>query len=375
MTIQVPHLLQLARLQARKGDLPEARLTAGDGLALFSKEKEAAFWLESARIYFQSCVELEEIPLAQSVMTEVLDLLSSGVLSEAHQAQAETLIGSWLRAQEKVDESQAYLNSAIAKATQSRDLDTLARALLICAFSLSFDPKNHSQALLNLDKIEVLLSEIDNPELDFTAKTIRGYIYIEKGLYDQALDVLWKNYEHAKQHGFLLSISGVLAQLARVHRLQNQDEQFKIYGELALKGLERTKAPRLYKSIAAICPENLNGLKPHYDFQIDEKSRFVSEKTKGPIDFKNQHILFDLALLFIKNPGQRYSKEDLVSKIWSQVYDPDLHDNLIYVSIKRLRTLIEPDLESPRYILRDRKGYYFNQQSIVQFKNLEEASL
>nr|WP_295905720.1 hypothetical protein [uncultured Bdellovibrio sp.] len=62
-------------------------------------------------------------------------------------------------------------------------------------------------------------------------------------------------------------------------------------------------------------------------------------------------------------------------KVWSQIYDPDLHDNLIYVSIKRLRTLIEPDLESPRYILRDRKGYYFNQQSIVQFKNLEEASL
>ncbi len=163
--------------------------------------------------------------------------------------------------------------------------------------------------------------------------------------------------------------------MARAHRLQKQEDQFRVYAELALRGLDPVKSPRHYKSIVAICPENLESLRPLYDFQIDESSRLVKEKTKGTIDFKNQHILFDLALLFIKNPGQRYNKEDLVDQIWKQIYNPDLHDNLIYVSIKRLRTLLEPDMESPRYVLRDRKGYYFNSQAVIQIKNSEEATL
>ena len=79
-----------------------------------------------------------------------------------------------------------------------------------------------------------------------------------------------------------------------------------------------------------------------------------------------------MALLFIKNPGCRFAKEDLALKIWAQEYNPEQHANLVYVSIKRLRTLIEPDFDSPRYILRDRKGYYFNPQASVQFSFLPE---
>lgn len=85
--------------------------------------------------------------------------------------------------------------------------------------------------------------------------------------------------------------------------------------------------------------------------------------------------MYDLALMFLKNPGHRFSKSDLVKYIWHQKYDPTLHDNLIYVSIKRLRTLLEPDLESPKYVLRDRKGYYFNPTSSINFKMTDEVNL
>lgn len=372
---QFPHLLELARLQSRKGDLFEARATAEEGLQAFSKENQPESWLESARIYFQCCAELDEVPAAQPVMEEVVQLLAKYLKSESHQAQAETLISSWLLALGKRDESVAYVNSAIVKATHSRDLDTLARVLLVNAFTLCLEPKNLGQALLQLEKIDLLLPEINNPEIEFTAKTLRGFIYIEKNQLDLAMGVLWKNYEQAKLHGFHLSIAGVLAQIARLYKLQKQEELFKLYAKLALTGLSRTKAPRLYKSVIAVCPEDFNSLTPKYDFYVNEEARLVQEKDKGPIDFKNQHILFDLALLFIKNPGQRYSKEDLVEAIWKQIYDPELHDNLIYVSIKRLRTLLEPDMESPRYILRDRKGYYLNPQSVIQHKNSEETIL
>ncbi|KYG60462.1 hypothetical protein AZI85_13430 [Bdellovibrio bacteriovorus] len=371
----LPHLLQLAKLQSRNGDMPEARETAAEALHTFARTEQYSFWIESARVYLQSCIELEDIATAEKVMLEALELLASGKLSESLQASAQTLIASWFLAQGKAAESQAYLDSAITKATHSRDLEVLARALLINAFQLSFNPKTFTQALQLLSKIDTLLAEIENPELSLIANNVRGYVYLESQQHDAALNTLWKNYETAKLHGYQTSISSVLGELALVARAQQQHEHYRLYAELALKGLNPQKTPRLYKRILKIYPESERNQKAHYDFEIDEKNRFVRERTKGPIDFKNQHILFDMALMFIKTPGQRYSKEDLAEKIWSQVYDPDLHDNLIYVSIKRLRTLLEPDLESPRYILRDRKGYYFNSQTHVHFKNLEEAPL
>ncbi|KHD89974.1 MAG: response regulator [Bdellovibrio sp. ArHS] len=372
---KTPPLLQLARLQVRQGDLLEARATTTECLVTFNKEAELPLWFEAARIHLQANIELENVGGADVVMNEVLQLLSAKNLSAANEAKAETMLGSWLRAQGKTEESQAYIDSAITKATGARDLETLARALLFSAFSLLLEPKKHNHTLLTLDKVDVLLSEAENTELTLTSLLLRGYIYTQSVQFDRAMDVLWRGYELAKQHGFQLLISSILAQMARVYRDQKRDEQYRIYAELAIKGVSPIKSPRLYKFITQVCPHDLDSLRSQYDFQVDEKSRLVLEKTKGVINFKNQHILLDMALLFIKNPGQRYSKEDLVEKIWGQAYNPELHDNLIYVSIKRLRTLLEPDLESPRYILRDRKGYFFNPQATVQMKYLEEATL
>lgn len=69
--------------------------------------------------------------------------------------------------------------------------------------------------------------------------------------------------------------------------------------------------------------------------------------------------------MFTKNPGHIYSKEALAQIIWNEDYNSSTHDNKIYVTIKRLRTLVEPNLESPQYILRSRNGYYLNQATKV----------
>lgn len=364
-------LLQLAKLQIRQGDVREARDLLAEVLHL---HKSDGPWVEAARMYLQCCQELEEISLVKPLIDQAFEFLRSGP-SESLQAQTEILVASWLLAQGKEEECEGYIQSAITKATHSRDLPTLASALLIQIITHTLDPASYGPALLQLDKLDVILGETDQPEVALSAKLFRGYIYTQKNQHDKALEILWQAYEQAKAHGLNLFTVSILAQLARVHRDQKQDDLYRTFAKLAIKGLDKDKLPRLYKMISAVCPKELEGLEPLHDFQVDETSRLVREKTKGVIDFKNQHILYDLALLFIKNPGRRYSKEDLLQIIWNQIYDPDMHDNLIYVSIKRLRTLLEPDLESPRYILRDRKGYYFNPQSVVQFHRLEEVSL
>jgi DNA-binding response OmpR family regulator len=65
------------------------------------------------------------------------------------------------------------------------------------------------------------------------------------------------------------------------------------------------------------------------------------------------------------NQGKVYSKEFLVEKIWKQSYDPSVHDNKIYVTIKRLRKLIEPDYDKPKYIYRAKNGYFMNKAAKI----------
>ena len=101
-------------------------------------------------------------------------------------------------------------------------------------------------------------------------------------------------------------------------------------------------------------------LRKKYDLVLDEKNHLIIEKQKGPIDMKNQFILMDLLKLLMKNPGQPVSKEKLADQIWHQKYDSKVHDNSIYVTIKRIRTLIEPNPNQSIYILRNRQGYLFS---------------
>ena len=72
--------------------------------------------------------------------------------------------------------------------------------------------------------------------------------------------------------------------------------------------------------------------------------------------------------LFISTPGVVYSKESLVEKIWKQKYDPRVHDNKIYVTIKRLRELVEPNHKKPKYIFRTKDGYYMNKKVNILLK-------
>ena len=97
-----------------------------------------------------------------------------------------------------------------------------------------------------------------------------------------------------------------------------------------------------------------------FDLIFDPRSNSVTERKKGKVNFKNQFILLDLLHLFMKNPGRVFPKEELVKKIWKQEYNPAIHDNKIYVTIKRLRKMIEPDYDKPKYVFRAKNGYYLN---------------
>jgi len=120
------------------------------------------------------------------------------------------------------------------------------------------------------------------------------------------------------------------------------------------------------------CLDRLNTIvSTEYDLIVNLNSCSVVERHKGKVDFKNQYILFSLMKMFLKQPGRMYSKEDLVKHIWKQGYNPSVDDNKIYVTIKRLRQLMEPDSRNIRYICCGKEGYYLNNKVRVLLKGEE----
>ena len=70
-------------------------------------------------------------------------------------------------------------------------------------------------------------------------------------------------------------------------------------------------------------------------------------------------MLFDVLKLFVLNPNKVFSKQELTERIWKESYQKS-HDNKIYVTIKRLRELLEPKDTGSRYIFRSKGGYHLN---------------
>lgn len=58
---------------------------------------------------------------------------------------------------------------------------------------------------------------------------------------------------------------------------------------------------------------------------------------------------FDLLYLFMSNPGKSYSRENLLNIVWG--YEFTGYEHTVNSHINRLRTKIESDLTTPKYIL------------------------
>lgn len=373
MTQNLLPSLKIARLQYQSGDFLEAQSSIQEACKEAHQLGDISQWLEAQRIHIQCFVELEQIQNANQQESELLEFLK-GTPDIFHAATAEYILGILLlnrSPRNNNSQAQAYFESAILKASQAKNIRSLAYALYADSFlKASSNDKDLPQATLNLEKIEALASQESLAELMISVRLLRCYIQTELGHTEQALHLLWQSYESAKLQGLNVVVSSILAQMARIHQNENRQSLYQIYADLALCGVDKDKHPRLFRQISQVYP---NAKPRRHDIEVDEDNRLILEKKRGAINFGNQHILMDMALLFLKNPGKRYPKNELFENIWQETYDPLTHDNLIYVSIKRLRTLLEPE-DSPQYLLKDRKGYYLNPQCSIQFRCNKEIA-
>lgn len=348
----------------------EASITAKKAAQECLSHKHFADWLEASRLLLLTGHELDSLFEFETLLTPLQEFEkdSDGVTK----ASALYLMAHYLLLKNSA-EAETAIAQAISTSASTQNLECLARSLALASFFYAREAnKNLAKSLEYLDKLDIMIQELSLFDLSITSLIYRSFINGDRNQFERAQELIWLAYEKAQHHGHQLALPTILAQIARLHKQQNNHELFQMYSELALRGVSAQRHPRLYKQISEFCSYYSGKPVSAFDFILDEAQSMLRERDKGYIDFRNQHILLELAVLFLKNPGMRYSKEDLIEIIWKQAYDPESHDNLIYVSIKRLRLLMEPNSESPKYILRDRKGYYLSAQTQIQVKSLEE---
>jgi len=79
----------------------------------------------------------------------------------------------------------------------------------------------------------------------------------------------------------------------------------------------------------------------------------VIEPTKRKVVVDGQSVdltskEYDLLLLFARNPGRAYNRQELLDEVWGYQYSGYSHT--VNTHINRLRNKIEPDPSSPTYV-------------------------
>jgi len=81
------------------------------------------------------------------------------------------------------------------------------------------------------------------------------------------------------------------------------------------------------------------------DLRISPKLRSV-ERSGRPLDLTARE--FDLLLFLASNPGQVFTREQLLDRVWDYHFPGDT--STVTVHVRRLREKIEPDPVRPRYV-------------------------
>ena len=227
-----------------------------------------------------------------------------------------------------------------------------------------FDEQEQRENSSVLDYLASFKDELGS--LEFGYNLLMANLLKKEKKYDSAEKLYWFCYEQSqKSHRRKYMSPHLLYSLGSNYMEKGDYKRAFTFLNLASKSVNPDILKQLHKQISKAFKILDKKMTNNYDIVLSLENKVVVEKQKGHINFKNQFILLDMLKLFAFHPGYIYSKESLVEKVWKQKYDPKAHDNKIYVTIKRLRELIEPDQSQPKYIFRTKNGYYIDKKAKI----------
>ena len=354
-------LFELGRLYTDRGDFILAIGKLKEASEAYKAEKNVTSFLKTTNLLLRLYAETD----SQDLITAAKEKLQDLVLKEGFELNSKTYYTLALCASYKGQEETAldYLQKALALGLSTDNKEDICYAVAGTALVYA-GLKKYNEALKEIYNLQIFFQVMDIPEVRISSQILNGLILIELGKFDQAIEVLWQAYDSVRKNKTVMMHFDVLYNLGRAYKGLGDKEMARIYLSLAARSVDPENMKNLSKAIQ-IELADLGEAGADYDLLFDVEKHSVLERKIGKVDFKNQFILLDLLKLFAQNQGKVYSKEYLVEQVWKQTYDPGVHDNKIYVTIKRLRKMIEPDYDKPKYIFRAKNGYFMNKSARV----------
>lgn len=206
-------------------------------------------------------------------------------------------------------------------------------------------------------------------------KGINGIIYLLLGNIEERKNALetslaWYQKAHASflgEHNWYYQLY-VLYAYARLSRMRKNYAQAYWYLDMIDKAAWGDEFGLLRREINS---ERERLAQDAVDLLIDSRNGFVSTRENNQISLRKQHILLNILEVLSKAQDSRknggLSKAEIIESVWKETYQPKIHDNKLYYNINRLRKIIEPDMNKPRYLLNSKEGYRFAPGLRVRF--------
>ncbi|MFN3698103.1 MAG: winged helix-turn-helix domain-containing protein [Pseudobdellovibrio sp.] len=350
-------LYELSKLYCDRGDYNLALPNLIETSEAYLVEKNFDMYLKCATHILRIYAEQEEYERLSAYKEKLQDI----VIRENIQLTSRVYYVFGIAAVYKgqIDNGLEYFKIALEHALKTDNKEDTCYAIL--GISICYrHQKRYEEALKEIYNLNIFTQFIDNPDLKTSILASNGSILEDLKKFDQALEVFWQAYEITKKTKQITVANGILAHIGICLFETGQKDAAKIYFDLVSKSLDKANNKKLLSHINGYLGSYKLDNSESFDITCDFENHIVKEKQMGVVDFKNQFILLDLLKLFISRQGEVFSKEYLVEHIWKQEYDPAVHDNKIYVTIKRLRKMIEPDYDRPKYIFRSKNGYFLN---------------
>ncbi len=365
---QLDSALELGKLYYDRGEFVPAIEHLNSAANGYFAEKDFSQYLKCLNMLLRIYAEREQFEDINQAKEKLQDL----VLKEGFELNSKTYYTLAVCASYKgqLDTAMDYCQKALAIALASDNKEDICHAIFGLAMTYSHPSiGRQSDALKEIYNLQVFFQVYKMPDLQASSLFLNADILKQMKKYDEAIEILWRAYDIVKETRNVVMSNYLMGAMADAYFEIGDKDMARTYISLAQRSVDGENHRRLARMVKALSDKIGGDSQTNFDLIFDEPNHSVIEKKLGRIDFKNQFILLDLLRLFLQNQGQIYSKEYLVENVWKQPYDPAVHDNKIYVTIKRLRKLIEPDYEKPKYIFRAKNGYYMNKAARVHFEH------
>jgi len=351
-----------------KTDYYLARFT--QALGHFQKVIELAQRSQRHLLLVESLIFMTRIFLEQGKSEELLrcthrlqDLQSFQNLPVQIQAKIQYTLGILFYAEENGKEKalQRFQHS-IQLCVSVNDHESLTYAIYGIA-NVYYAMNEYERALSELDKLDEVLKFHFVSDIQVSALLLRAFISRNQGRAEKSFPLIHQACEHLRQRPHVYLYLQALYGLGSTYMKMGDFNSALIYLEIA-----KVSCPDQLPRMSQILENTLKQCRAESpstqqkEITFDSITGTVNRKGVGSVSLQGQFVLREMLTLFLESPGKTFSKEELVEKIWKEKYSPPMHDNKIYVTLKRLRQALLPIFPEVESIQRLRNGYSFNHQ-------------